>query len=315
MAGNQERLRSLVRGAWKQVGGVDGLAYRAGERMPVIARKLLMKRALGGLSVSLCLHRVADTPRSTDWQPYLCMSSSAITRLTDDLLDAGARVTVTFDDGYRDAAEWLEQNAARFPQVEFLFFVCPEKAEQRAGFRWDLVETRGLAERADELMSPVPNVAIENTRSELRELASRPEFALSTVDELKALARSAKNVKLGNHTNLHLSPARFPDEVVREDFRRSTAAFERLFGTQQHFAFPFGTPQHHFTQKHVDWLQALGDFTIWTTEARPYRAAEVEGGVLPRFPVNGQKDPASLAGWIAARALDFRVRGSKFRYS
>jgi peptidoglycan/xylan/chitin deacetylase (PgdA/CDA1 family) len=310
MAGNQERLRSLVRGALKQVGGVDGLASLAGERMPVIARKLLLKRALRGLNVSICLHRVADTPRATDWQPALCMSSAAISRLTDALLDAEARVIVTFDDGYRDAAQWLEQNAARFPQVEFLFFVCPEKLERRAGFRWDLVETRGT-EHAEQLMWTVPDVAIENTRSELRELAQRPEFALATVEELRRLAQ-LPNVKLGNHTNLHLSSARFPDEVVKQDFANSTAAFERLFGKQQHFAFPFGTPGHHFTQKHVDWLRALGDFTIWTTEARPFRADE--RGVLPRFPVDGQKDVASLSGWIAARSLDFRVRGSKFHF-
>jgi hypothetical protein len=36
--------------------------------------------------------------------------------------------------------------------------------------------------------------------------------------------------------------------------------------------------------------------------------------VLPRFPVDGRQDAASLAGWIAARSLDFRVRGSKHHF-
>lgn len=289
-----------------KVGGVDGLAYRAGDALPAVARHALLKRAVKGLHVTLCLHRVADRPRATDWQPALCMNGRSISELTSALLDAEAQLTVTFDDGYRDAAEWIAANAPRFPQAQFIFFVCPEKAEQRAGFRWDLVEQRGV-QLADELMWKVPDVATENSRDDLKKLSGE----LSTIDELKQLSK-LPNVKLGNHTNLHLSSARFPDEVVREDFKRSTAAFERLFGKQEHFAFPFGTPGHHFSQKHVDWLRELGTFTIWTTESRPHRASESE--VLPRFPVDGRQDPSALATWIAARSADFRVRGSKFRF-
>lgn len=300
-----------MRGALKRLGGVDGLAYRAGDALPAVARRALLHRALAGLHVTLCLHRVADRPRPTDWQPALCMSARAIAELTEALLEAGpGKVTVTFDDGYRDAAEWLAEHAPRFPQVDFIFFVCPEKAERRAGFRWDLVEERGIA-HAEALMWQVPDVDRENARDELEALCTHSAYALSTVDELRALTRIS-NVALGNHTNLHLSSARFPDEVVREDFARSTAAFERLFGKQRHFAFPFGTPGHHFSQKHVEWLRALGDFTIWTTEARPHR--DGERGLLPRFPVDGRQDAKALAGWIAARALDFRARGSKFSF-
>lgn len=306
MAGNEERLRGLVRGALRRVGGIDGLAYRAGDALPTVARQALLKRAVKDLHVTLCLHRVADRPRATDWQPALCMNGRNISELTHALLDAEARVTVTFDDGYRDAAEWISANAAQFPSVEFIFFVCPEKAERRAGFRWDLVEQRGV-DHADELMWKVPEIDSENAREELKKLSGE----LSTIEELRALAK-LPNVKLGNHTNLHLSSARFPDDVVREDFRRSTAAFERLFGRQEHFAFPFGTPGHHFTQKHVDWLRELGSFTIWTTEARPHR--NTESGVLPRFPVDGRREAAALAAWIATRSTDFRVRGSKFRF-
>ena len=59
-------------------------------------------------------------------------------------------------------------------------------------------------------------------------------------------------------------------------------------------------------------LKKLGDFTIWTTEARPFQLSERRpGGVLPRFPVDGQRNARQLAGWIAARSLDFRVRGPR----
>ena len=123
-------------------------------------------------------------------------------------------------------------------------------------------------------------------------------------------------MQLGNHTSLHRSPAKSADEVVKADFERSTAAFTRLFGTPRHFAFPYGTPRYHFAQRHVDWLRALGDFPIWTTEARPYRLGERGAkAVLPRFPVDGTKDAHTLAGWIAARSLDFRVRGTRHHFS
>jgi peptidoglycan/xylan/chitin deacetylase (PgdA/CDA1 family) len=150
----------------------------------------------------------------------------------------------------------------------------------------------------------------ENLRPDLRALSSLSDYVLSTVDELLELA-ALPNVQLGNHTSLHLSPAKSDDAVVKADFERSTATFTRLFGAPRHFAFPFGTPRAHFAQRHVDWLRALGDFAIWTTESRPYRPEERgPRAVLPRFPVDGGKDAHTLAGWIAARSLDFRVRGT-----
>lgn len=323
MAGNEERLRSLVKSGLRQLGTPDELASKAGQTLPAPVRRVVLGRALDGLHLSLCLHRVLPAPRATDWQPGLSIPGSVLEALLDELLRARSGnprgwLSVTFDDGYRDAGEWLRLNAARFPDVEFLFFVCPEKAEQRAGFRWDLVEERlkaGTArDEAVALMSPVPDAATENHRTDLKALPALPEYPLSSLEELAAL-QTIPNVKLGNHTNLHLSSTNFPDEVVKADFERSTADFTRLFGKQEHFAFPFGTPKGHFAERHVQWLRALGDFPIWTTESRPFRPAERgPSAVLPRFPIDGQQDAASLAGWIAARSLDYRVRGSKHHF-
>lgn len=308
MARNQERRRPSP----------DELAGFAGRLLPAPVLRTLLGQALQGLGVSLCLHRVAPRPRPTDWQHGLSMPAPELDALIELLLSSrpGASkgwLSITFDDGYRDAADYLRARAPRFPEVEFLFFVCPEKAEARAGFRWDLVEESLKAgqPQAQALLDAPVDVAQENARPELKALTALDDYALSTVDELRALAE-LPNVTLGNHTSLHLSPAKSPDEVVKADFERSTAEFTRLFGAQRHFAFPFGTPRAHFAQRHVDWLRALGDFPIWTTEARPFRLEErTARAVLPRFPVDGSKDALTLGGWIAARSLDFRLRGTR----
>lgn len=303
----------------------DEVAGLVGRGLPARLLRAWVGTALHGLGASLCLHRVAARPRPTDWQKGHSIAADELDGLIELLLSsrpgpASGWLSITFDDGYADAAAYVRSRAPRFPQVEFLFFVCPEKAEGRAGFRWDLVEESIKAGTPREtalrwLESPVEGEgAQENSRPELRALATCDDYRLCTVSELEQL-KDLPNVQLGNHTNLHLSAAKFPDEVISADFRCSTLSFERLFGPLRHFAFPFGTPGHHFGERHVDWLRALGDFPIWTTEARPYRLAERRPrAVLPRFPVDGSQDSRSLAGWIAARSLDFRLRGTRHHF-
>jgi peptidoglycan/xylan/chitin deacetylase (PgdA/CDA1 family) len=298
----------------------DELAHRAGGSLPQFALKPMLGAGLAGQGCALCLHRMAPEQRSTDWQPGLNMPPAELDTLIDLLLSSrpgrsDGWLTVTFDDGYADSAEYLRTRATRFPQVEFLFFVCPEKLEHRAGFRWDLAEEamkRGTPRsEAVALVDAPVDLATENSRADLEALGRLPDYQLSTVEEARALT-TFPNITLGNHTNLHLSAVKLADEVVRGDYQRSTQAFSRLFGAQTHFAFPYGTPQHHFAPRHVEMLRALGDFAIWTTEARPYPLHERgPRAVLPRFPVNGERSAHELAGWIAARSLDFRVRGRR----
>jgi len=301
----------------------DALAAMTGRALPRPALEVGVGAALAGLGVSLCLHRVAERPRATDWQPGLAIAPSTLDDLLELLLSrrpgtSAHWLSLSFDDGYRDAAEYVRTRAARFPSVEFFFFVCPAKVERRAGFRWDLVEQRLIAgtpraEALELLASPHLN-ATENTRADLRGLADVPEFAMATPDEVRALA-ALPNVIVGNHSNLHASPVTLPDAEAAADYRASRDDFERLFGRQRHFAFPFGTPQHHFQRRHVELLRALGDFTVWTTEARPYRLSERRpGAVLPRYPVDGQRSAAELAGWLAARALAYRLRGTRHHF-
>ncbi len=300
----------------------DDAARAVGRSLPRPALEVGVGAALAGLGVSLCLHRVGPA-RASDWQPGLTLEASALDELLELLLtrrpgSAANWLSLSFDDGYRDAADYIRSRAPRFPAVEFFFFVCPRKIERRVGFRWDLVEKRLLAgtsrDEAVALLDEPHSTVTEHQRAELRSLADAAPFQLASVEELGALV-TFPNVKLGNHSNLHASPNKLPDEEVTRDYRESKEDFERLFGQQQHFAFPFGTPQHHFQQRHVDVLRSLGDFAIWTTEARPYRLTERRpGAVLPRFPINGQRTPAELAGWIAARATAFRLAGTRHHF-
>lgn len=296
------------------------MAHRAGEKLPTPALKTLLRGAVRGFGVSLCLHRMLPQRRATDWQPGLNMPPAELDALLELLVASQPRyaarwLSVTFDDGYADSAQYIASRAARFPDVEFTFFVCPGKLEARTGFRWDLAEEAMKAGRPRDEAIAGTDVAVElereNAREELKALSKHPDYALASVEEVNALLKFP-NVRLGNHTNLHVSAMRTPDDVVRGDYSTSKAQFERLFGPMAQFAFPYGTPVHHFGPRHVEMLRALGQFEIWTTEARPYRLEERRpGAVLPRFPVNGGRTARELAGWIAARCLDFRVRGRK----
>lgn len=298
------------------------LSTRAGQVLPRAALRRLAGRALAGLNVSLCLHRVARRRRPTDWQPELTISPDALDDATQTLLDArgdAGWLTLSFDDGYADSAEYIATRAGRWPGVRFAFFVCPEKLEQRAGFRWDLVE-RALAggaprHEALKLLDAPLSLDLENRRDDLRALASDPDFRLATVAEVKALMH-LPNVTVGNHTNMHARATGLADAVAAEEYRRSHEAFSRLFGPATEVAFPFGTPGLEFSATHVAQWRALGDFTLWTTESRPWRPSEYRpGAVLPRFAVDGRLSGDALVAWIAARAAKYTLRGSPHHFS
>lgn len=300
------------------------LACQAGDALPTVALKRLVGASLANLHCALCLHRATPSARPADWQPGLNMPPTEIDALLELLLASrpgptSGWLTVSFDDGYRDAGEYIRSRAPRFPGVEFIFFVSPGKAERRAGFRWDLVEValrKGTPKaQALALFDEPMDLAKENDRPELRALGDDPDFRLSTLDELRSLV-GLPNVQLGNHTDLHAPALEVADEVVQGDYRRSIARFVELFGPLRHFAFPFGTPRIHFSSPQVQVLRTLGDFLIWSTEARPSHPDERRSGaVLPRFPIDGVRSAAETAGFIAARSLKFRLQGTPHRFS
>ncbi len=270
----------------------------------------MLGAALGDLEACLCLHRVL--PGAPD--PKRAAFNHPPDRL-DDLVDLllssrpgakGRWLTLAFDDGYADAADWVARRAPSLPEVNFLFFVCPEKTELRAGFRWDVPQ---LADTTKD--GPLPGTE-ENARPELLEAATRPQNRLATLAEVRALAQFP-NVTLGNHTNLHLPLTRLSHAQAAAELSGSRDAFVRLFGPQTQFAFPFGTPGLSFDKRHVALLRELGTELIWSTEPRPFAVDErVTGALLPRLAVDGRWSLYAQAAWIARCALAFRGRGPRF---
>lgn len=302
----------------------DALSGAATALLPDAALAPALGASLGSLDVALCLHRVAPPAPTDSWLPETVIPSETLDALIERLTAPDAegrrrRLTVSFDDGYSDAAAYVASRALRFPAVEFLYFVCPEKSERRAGFRWDAVELarrRGLPLRqARTLMSAPFELEQENRRGELAALGDDPRFRLATVAELRDLWR-LPNVTLGSHTSLHAKASELPLTTFVEDVERSQADFQRLLGRRAaHFAFPFGTPGRQFDSRHVRAVRAAGAEFLWSTEARPFSASERQvSGVLPRFPVDGSAGVHRTLGWIAARALRYRTFGTRHRF-
>jgi hypothetical protein len=294
---------------------MSSLSRTLGGRLPGSVLRLLAARALAGLKAALCLHRVTLTRRPNEAQPALTLPIAELDALLELLVSARPEderwLTVTFDDGYEDAAEYLRTRASKFPSVDFIFFICPEKTERGVGFRWDLVE-QGKAAFAE--IHKALDIRGENRRQELMLLSSLPEYRLASVEDCEELA-ALPNVTLGNHTNCHFQQTALVAADAQAEYETSLRDFGRLFGPQRHFAFPFGTPGKEFDASHVERLRELGRFLIWSTEPRPYGAAEVTpGAVLPRFPIDGTWTHKELVFWVAFRALRYRLRGSPHQF-
>lgn len=294
------------------------IGYAAGGLLPEPLLRAFARRAIGERNVALCLHRVAIR-RPGEW-----LSECAIAPAELDALIAfmrslrpgvGGWLTVSFDDGYEDAARYILSRAPWLQDVEWLFFVCPRRLEQQVGFRWDLVEHRlrcGEAVDPDGLMWAPPDVSGEHAREDLRAVAALPRYRLADLALCRELQR-LPNVELGNHTNGHFRQTLLSPEQVEEECQASARDFTRLFGPQEHFAFPFGVPRLDFDDRHVAALRAQGSrFLIWSTESRPYAPSERRpGAVLPRFAIEGSSWRRA-AHLIALRALRSRLRGPLF---
>jgi peptidoglycan/xylan/chitin deacetylase (PgdA/CDA1 family) len=242
------------------------------------------------------------------------MAPDEIDSLVAFLQDAAGRsdrwLTMCFDDGYREAAEYMLSRAPRFPQVDWIFFVCPEKTERQVGFRWDLVEVLreegARVDHDDVVFSPV-DVSTENGRNDLRKLATDPRFALADAELCRQIQR-LPNGALGNHTNVHHRAVLLALHECRSEYERSTEDFRRLFGEPRHFAFPFGVPGEDFDERHVAELRRLGNFHVWSTEPRPFHPSErAEGTVLPRFAIDGMRTWKETVAHIIVRSLRARV--------
>ncbi len=289
--------------------------------LPTPALRATVRHSLAGRHLALCLHRVGDRRRDDDPIPQLTIPASQLDELLGLLQDSRPErrgwLTVAFDDGYASAANYIRSRAEAYGTVEWLFFVCPEKAEKRVGFRWDAFEALVQKKAAtrpmyEQFMIHDLNPERENARPDLVAAGSDRRHALATIEECRSLAL-LPNVTLGNHTNIHLPFSLLEPAAVRSEIRRSNWDHHRLFGPCRQFSIPFGTPGLEFSAAHVEELRSGWDGVIWSTERRPYAPAEREpGAVLPRFAVDGTWNARRTAASIAVSALQARLRYSSF---
>lgn len=290
-------------------------------KLPASTLASLFWRVAGERNLALCLHRVHDDERREgEMQPWLSIDARTLDALVDALASErhgrAGRLTLTFDDGYRDACRYIESRAPRYPDVEFLFFVCTEKIVQRRGFRWDSYELRresaswtALQRHLLAYMAPLE----EGSVAELAGLADHPLFALATVEECERLRRFP-NVRLGNHSDHHLCMSSLSLDELRLEVRRSVETFCAVFGATTDFAFPFGTPGLHFEPVHARVVAEETGCVLWSTEPRPFASGErTPGSVVPRVPVLGTWTMTELLAGLVTTALKARTRRPRAR--
>ena len=242
----------------------------------------------------------------------MCVS---VERELDELLESlhatrreSGWLTLSFDDGYQDSADYIRSRAPRYPGVNFLLFVCPEKTERGVGFRWDAWEklrSRGKATGTlDEFLAFERIIDTENTRADLIDAGKDPLFRLASVEECLSL-KKLPNVALGNHTNTHFKLSEISSDDAKTELERSHAHFVELFGESEHFAFPYGTPGESYREEHVHQVRRLGYTKVWSTVGRTF--APESTGELPRFAVHGDWPLQDTVAWIAKASLKARV--------
>jgi peptidoglycan/xylan/chitin deacetylase (PgdA/CDA1 family) len=270
--------------------------------MPRRALRVAYGVAVGSAHVAMCLHRV-NTPGPMAPLPWINVSAASLDELIAMIEPhhrGSSKLTLTFDDGYRDAVTFVTERAPQLPHVDWILFTCPDKTRTRAGYRWDLHEVKrrsGSEVDFDSVMESPMDVRSENRREDLLVLGDDDDFALATVEELLAAA-DRPNVRIGNHSNNHFSFEGLSDEDAEHEIRSSASALDELVGGHHDFAFPFGTPGSEFCQRDVGLVRSCYPaVTIWSTEGRLYRPNEQTDGVLPRIPHFGD--------WSAKRMLAF----------
>lgn len=282
---------------------VEAMVRASGAVLPRWALRAAYGTAVGSAYVAVCLHRVS-TPGPLAPLPWINVTAARLDELIAMIEPhhrRSSKLTLTFDDGYRDAVTYVTQRAPQLPHVDWILFACPGKTRTRAGYRWDLHEaTRrsGSSVDFDSVMDSPMDVDSENQRRDLLVLGDDDDFALATVEELLSAAEPP-NVRIGNHSNNHFSFDELSAEAAEQEIRCSARVLDELVGSHTDFAFPFGTPGSEFSARDVELVRSCyPSVTIWSTEGRTYRPQDhTDGSILPRIPHFGD--------WTAKRMLAF----------
>lgn len=302
----------------------------------VIAR--IYRLSLGTRHLTMCLHRVCDVRRPTDPYPANTIERDKLIRilaLVGDFHQKGpSRLTLSFDDGYTDAIDFVKTHAPRHPYLGWIVFICPIKLEKRLGFRWDRFEIaqhgetdpammilkKQLDARTFPQLAPGENLYLHINMNPDPELDARdpslrifPDcepFRLTTLADLGELA-GIPGVRLGNHSNSHMRFSHMSPERALAEIKTSLEDMQRLLGPFEDFAIPFGTPARDYQIEHIELLRRSGIRRIWTTYSAPYEAQElVEGAVLPRFVIIGTWSYQRILLYMALTSLYYRLRRS-----
>lgn len=284
------------------------LTSSAVAKVPGLSRALA--RNIGFATV---FHQIVDTRRPFEGTAFCNQMRSEFHEVVGYLAGLQSPSTdlwITFDDGYAAAAAVLDEIAPRFPNVRFVFFICPEKTSAQVGFRWDAWERQhdsapAVADFRDFTRAPV--TLEENHREDLRAAADDGRFRLATVAECLALTRHS-NVHLGNHSNRHIELAAMDAADAEDEIRSSTAHFSSVFGATRHFAFPYGTPGVSYDEGHVRLLRSLGYEYIWSTQPLGFARGSEHDITIPRIAVNGLRTVAATKADITKYLVKTRMQ-------
>ncbi len=293
----------------------DLVARVVGELVPRGLVSWVYRTTTSGLCFAVCLHRVSESRRLSDPYPQMTAMPHDIDTFLHIVSEAGAGVTLCFDDNYADAGRYVATRAPLYPHVKWLLFICPEKVQKQAGFRWDLYEAKKRAGLPlgdlGTFLRQSTRLEGENDDSELQQVGRRVEFEMLREEECQRLR--CLGVELGNHTDIHQEPSYLRPEEFEREVHRSTQHFEASFGRAEHFAFPFGLPGLHFDASHVATVSRVAHAPVmWSTEDGLYEAsAKAPGAVLPRIIFRGLWGGKAMALWVSWCAVRQHLRRVK----
>lgn len=268
--------------------------------------------------LAMVFHQIIDSRRPYEGTAFcnqLRPDFHEVIEFLGKISSSSTDLWITFDDGYAAAAEALNEVAPRFPNARFVFFVCPEKTRENVGFRWDAWERQNDAGgRAVDFLSFTrgPASPEENRRVDLRETANDDRFRLATTEQCIAL-QAHSNVYLGNHSNRHIELSTMNAEEADDEIRSSTSLFASMFGSAEHFAFPYGTPGVSYSEGHVELLRSLGYRYIWSTEPLGFRPGSLESITIPRVPVSGLRTASQTNANITKYLLKTKLHRIRSR--
>lgn len=275
--------------------------------IPVAILRRIVARLIGDDEIALCLHRVGPTGlASQTLMPELCHDPGDIDAILDVFRRIESRLTMAFDDGYADAAEYVLDRAPRHPEVDWRFMLCPQKTIDRRGFPWD-------DWIADERVGDVDDFLLDwqaaHDSDPARAAGSvggaeREPFRLATIEECRELAL-LDNVRLGNHSDRHLPSVWLKGDELADEIRMSNERFVGAFGAVTDFAFPFGTmPWVSPDDVRIALDTVEGD--VWTIGSR---AVVSDPRVRPRFSMRSTDgSPKGVVLVIAVRCFLARRR-------